>query len=420
MLCEGFQSRDAELYHKPMNTMVRSAPSAEAVRYPEPCIPMLPTMSLCMRQGPVDCDYASRFLQDDGLFMPSGRAALALALSLSGVGPGDSVLLPAYHCGSMVAPVRWCGAEPRFFSLRPDLSPDSEDLLRRLDTNVKAIVAVHYFGFLTDLSTLRDLCDERGILLLEDCAHALFGPAGQRLPGSTGDYALASTRKFFPGADGGMLVANDAMRPLPALPGTALAAELRSGLGCIQRAADADKLGKLSRPISSGLARVDRFRGRHALRRAAPASEVQARDVRVGADDWFDPAELQHRGRGVSRWLMERSNTARLTAHRRANYIALGQALAGLPGGRPLFAQLPEAVVPYVFPLLLDDPQIRFPQLKHAAVPMYRWEDLSESDCEVSAQYQYRLVQLPCHQELDAAELDWLIDQCRQYLGAPA
>lgn len=378
---------------------------------------MLPTMSLAMREGPTDCDFDSRFLQDDGLFFPSGRAALAQALTLAGCGADDAVLLPAYHCGSMVAPVRWCGAEPRFFALRTDLSPDMDDLQKKLTAKTRAVVIVHYFGFITDLSALRKLCDEQDVVLIEDCAHAFFGIAGQLLPGSSGDFAIASTRKFFPGADGGMLVANRHSRPLPALPRPGLTAQLKGLLACIQRASDADKLGAVSRPASNALAFLDRLRGSHPQRKPSALGELEA--SKGGADHWFDPAELQRQGRAVSRWLMKRSNPVRVTNGRRENFRALEQALTDLPGGRPLFEHLPEAVVPYVYPLLIENPRARFPALKQAAVPMYRWEDLSPSDCEVSARYQFRLVQLPCHQEIDAAELDWLIEQCRKHLGNP-
>ena len=46
------------------------------------------------------------------------------------------------------------------------------------------------------------------VVLIEDCAHALYARTGTVLPGSFGDYAIASTRKFIPGAEGGALVAN--------------------------------------------------------------------------------------------------------------------------------------------------------------------------------------------------------------------
>jgi dTDP-4-amino-4,6-dideoxygalactose transaminase len=313
----------------------------------------------------------------------------------------------------MVAPVRWSGAEPRFFRLLPDLTPDLAHLRQQLGSDVRALVVVHYFGFVVDVSPLRKLCDERDIRLIEDCAHAFFGHRDLPLPGSSGDFALASTRKFFPGADGGMLIANGPALAPETLSGPGFGKQIKGFMACVQQASNANKLGVLSRPLSGGLAGLDRLRGRS---RQSPSSPPAATIQAGGADDWFDPAEMHQRGRAVSRWLIGRSNLSRVTARRRANFAALLDRLAALPGARPVYERLPDTVVPYVFPWLLDDPQTTFPRLKTAGVPMYRWEALADSDCAVSADYRYRLVQLPCHQEIDAAELDWLVDQCRRAL----
>ena len=50
------------------------------------------------------------------------------------------------------------------------------------------------------------MCDEKGLYLLEDCAHSYFGETGGRPVGAWEDFAIASPRKFFPISDGGFLI----------------------------------------------------------------------------------------------------------------------------------------------------------------------------------------------------------------------
>ena len=57
-----------------------------------------------------------------------------------------------------------------------------------------------------------------------------------------------------------------------------------------------------------------------------------------------------------------------IRAHRE-NFLHLLDAFSDLPGARPLFTELPEGVVPYEFPLWLDDMDHRFPELEDLAVP---------------------------------------------------
>ncbi len=95
-------------------------------------------------------------------------------------------------------------------------------------------------------------------------------------------------------------------------------------------------------------------------------------------------------------------------ARRRANYRQWATALAGLPGGRALFPELAETCVPYMFPLLLTEADPLFFQLKQAALPIWRWDEMAVSDCAVAAGYRLRLLHLPCHQDLNAAQMAWM------------
>src|SRR5690606_11987410 len=70
----------------------------------------------------------------------SGSAAIALALTAAGVDAGDEVLVPAYHCLSMVEPVRAVSAVPVYYRLHPNLSLNLQDLAARITPRTRAVL----------------------------------------------------------------------------------------------------------------------------------------------------------------------------------------------------------------------------------------------------------------------------------------
>jgi selenocysteine lyase/cysteine desulfurase len=131
------------------------------------------------------------------VYTTSGRAAIALALRAVGCKAGDRVLVPTYHCPTMIAPVVRLGAVPEFYPLTASGAP-SMSFLARHGRGVRAMLVAHYFGFPQPLGQLRGFCDANGIAMIEDCAHAFFGVVDGRPVGAWGDVAIASATKFFP------------------------------------------------------------------------------------------------------------------------------------------------------------------------------------------------------------------------------
>src|SRR5262249_28305259 len=109
------------------------------------------------------------------LLTTSGRAAIMLGLRALGVGAGDRVLVPTYHCPTMIEPVVRLGAVPLFYPIGRDGHAILDFLCSLQTEHAKAMLAAHFFGLPQDLAKLRAWCDENEIGLIEDCAHAYFG-----------------------------------------------------------------------------------------------------------------------------------------------------------------------------------------------------------------------------------------------------
>jgi dTDP-4-amino-4,6-dideoxygalactose transaminase len=386
--------------------------------YPRSRLPVAPALSLAsfLRMGGPQAPS----ILDAGevRFVTSGRVAIALALKEMGVGPGDTVLVPSYHCASMIEPVIWAGATPLFYRINPDTTVDLDDLACKAAgaTSLKALMATNYYGFHQPLPALRAFCDARGIRLLEDCAHSFLGRHAGRPLGSWGDYAIASSMKFFPVYEGGCLVSSRHRLDGVRLQSAGAGFEAKVLLNSVENGFAYGRLPLLralmALPMAAKTALWGLIKARHqGLGTAlAPGSS----DGGFG----FDPAWLTKRSSLYSRLMLRLVSHRRMGELRRRNYQRLYDALSALPGCRPLFPTLPDGVVPWVFPLLCDEPQALFRQLKGAGVPVirfgeYLWPGVDATVCENSVNLSRRVLQFPCHQELRAGEIEWMIGQVR-------
>lgn len=123
----------------------------------------------------------------------SGRQALYDLLKVFGIGPGDEVIIQAFTCIAVPAPILWTGATPIYADINPDTySVDPTDVARKITPRTKAIILQHTFGIPGPVAEIQALARQHGLRLIEDCAHALgVFVHGQPL-GVAGDAAIVS------------------------------------------------------------------------------------------------------------------------------------------------------------------------------------------------------------------------------------
>ncbi len=385
---------------------------AEAHLFPRSHIPMTPWQVRVGRAGH-DAVCYTRFSERDCVGLAAGRYAIAFALIAAGVKRRERVLLPAYHCGSMVEPAVSLGAEVEFYRVRNDLSPNREHLEGLLQRGAKVVVATRFFGFPRGVEGVRELCDRYGAVLVEDCAHALYGGGEDSPPGYVGDFAVASTWKFCPGPDGGLVCSNAGPVVWPLVKRADLGRQLRAVYRVVERA-----LGQVFSPVAEGPRHP--VEAHSAGAGFAGALEPVASPPSAGGAGgmrWFDAKEANTASSVMAKVMSRTINFRRGATARRDNYRFLLDRCSALGRARALYGELPEGVVPYVFPLVLEHPAEDFRRLKYRGVPIWRWDELAVSDCEVTQAYRRSLLQLPCHEDLRLEERTWLAEALRAVLA---
>jgi perosamine synthetase len=382
---------------------------------PHGLIPSVPVISLASFYSERRTPIALSSLLDTAQvrLVTSGRIAIGLALRALRVGAGDTVLVPAYHSPSMIPPVYWCGAEVVFYRVHADTMADLADITSKINSRVKAIIVTHFFGIPQDLTQLRALCDRYGIGLVEDCAHCFFGTRDGVPVGTTGDYAIGSSMKFFPIYEGGCLVSHRHTLDTK-LFSAGIGFEAKAALNVLETSFIYGRMKGLRLLLSPLLNLKNTLWNALKTRARKPDTPTKQSSLLAPSSSDssfdFDPRWTDKRSSRFSRLVIRFASHARIVARRRSHYLALQESLTGMPGWRPLFTTLPEGACPWVFPLLAERPEPLFEVLQAAGVPMVRfgatlWPGVDESVCSNSMELGRHLIAFPCHQELSDVEL---------------
>ena len=169
-----------------------------------------------LTHGPVVNEFEEKFAEyvgvDYAVAVCNGTVALTLALKALDIGPGDEVIVPDYTFVATATSVLMVGARPVFVDV--DLKTFNilvDDVLEKISARTRAIIAVHLFGHPADVKALREIAQDRGLILIEDAAQAHGAEAYGRKVGSFGDAAIFSfyATKNITTGEGGMVVTNN-------------------------------------------------------------------------------------------------------------------------------------------------------------------------------------------------------------------
>lgn len=144
--------------------------------------------------------------------LSNGTATLHLALLVSGIGPGDEVIVPALSYVATANVVELVGATPVFVDIETETFNINPELIEeKITSKTKAIIPVHEFGLACRMETILSLAKKYKLIVIEDAACALGAKSGNAFAGTQGDLGSFSfhPRKAITSGEGGLLVTNN-------------------------------------------------------------------------------------------------------------------------------------------------------------------------------------------------------------------
>jgi perosamine synthetase len=169
-----------------------------------------------LTQGPRVAEFERAFAERVGaaeaVATTNCTTALQLSLYVSGVGPGDEVIVPSLSFIATANAVWQCGATPVFADIDPatcNLDPVATE--RAITPRTKAIMPVHQVGLPADMDAFETLAAEHGLTIVEDAACAIGAEHRGRPIGSLGNLTCFSLhpRKVITCGEGGMITTQD-------------------------------------------------------------------------------------------------------------------------------------------------------------------------------------------------------------------
>jgi dTDP-4-amino-4,6-dideoxygalactose transaminase len=164
----------------------------------------------------LEADLAAFTGARHALAVANGTAALHLMCMAAGLGPGDEVVVPSMTFVATVNAIAYTGATPVFADIaglrEPWLSAAATQAA--ITPRTKAIMTMAYGGQPGETRQLAALASDRGLLLLEDAAHAIGGHLGDRhlgTIGAAGAFSFFSNKNLAVGEGGAVVTDDDAL-----------------------------------------------------------------------------------------------------------------------------------------------------------------------------------------------------------------
>jgi perosamine synthetase len=315
------------------------------------------TVNIRIGKGESNAGQPSPFpLGDNCMLFFSARYALYHGLRALGLGAGDRLLVPAYCCGTEVDPLLTRGIRIVWYGVDDALRIDVNELRKRWSDDIKGLLIIHYLGFDRLSKEILDFCNEKQILLIEDCAHAFLSSSVTGEPmGALGDASIFSIRKSIGIPDGGALylrngsIARYDAKLEPPDPFAVLfrAAELLEG--------NSAQSGRLrDRAAARSTAYLGKALGRSRILFSALHKFFHVCDtslILVNSYD-FSQRAVNWDMSSFSKKQIRKQDWRGIVAKRRSNFEYLLERIEEHTDMEPLFPSLPVGTCPLFFPVL--------------------------------------------------------------------
>lgn len=403
-------------------------------------ISAFPTLSfrqmVSLKKG---CLARELFPEGRSFFYFRGANAVYQAIKYLHIGVNDHVLMPSFHCGVEVEAVLKAKTNVHFYKMKENLEVDLQDLEGRIGPDTKAIFVIHYFGFPQKMDEIKRLCQKYKLLLIEDCAHALYSRYKKvdssvilrslhevketknlarsfadaqddslSYLGSFGDVSIFSLQKSLPICDGGALLINQTKgmwKERPSQPN--LMTTLR-GMTLLR----IEHIKMFTAPLY-GLIDFLVVKPARFVLKIVKKSGSRSLQVSVPSSAYFDLSQSSKGMSAFSRKIADSVEAESLVKIRRKNYQYLVEAIKNVNGVQILFPSLAVGVCPLFLPIKVSDRGILKNRLEKAGVKTFIFGEFLHQNLErgfdpLAEAWSRHILCLPVHQDLTQARLDFI------------
>ncbi len=141
----------------------------------------------------------------------SGTDAIKLSLKALGVKPGDEVITAANTFVATVGAITEIGAKPVFVDCNDTFCINVDQLEKKITKKTKAIVPVHFTGYMTDMPKLMKISKKYKIPIVEDACQSILASINKKNSGTWGDFgafSLHPLKNINVWSDGGIITTN--------------------------------------------------------------------------------------------------------------------------------------------------------------------------------------------------------------------
>lgn len=320
---------------------------------------------------------------------------------------GNFVLLPAFHCPTVVDPVVRAGYKVLFYGIHRDFSIDYDDLVQKLSPDVAVVLVINFCGFPADIDRVLELREKYDYYLLDDWAHSFLRGESEKLTGDRADAAVFSFYKIVPSYMGGGLRINTPYIPFPPVGKTIGAGHSVVVLKRLaEQVVDNAEGGAIKRVLQSiERARLSLKGENHPSQNdAAPKMEEVYpfhEELASARMPWF------------ARAILERGNLDEIVSLRRRNYLLVDRHLRENEHIQKVFRALPKDVCPWGYPVLLRERSRSDRVLRERGVPLFTFGEMlhplvsqAERSAREDAEYlSGHLLLLAVHQNLRSEDV---------------
>lgn len=163
----------------------------------------------------LEAEFASYIGTKFAIGVANGTDAIALALRALDIGPGDEVITVSMTAVATVAAIRMVGATPVLVDVDPDfytIAPSAIDAA--ISSRTRAVIPVHLYGQPADMNSVVEVCNRKGIPIIEDVSQAHGASISNRRVGSIGVIGVFScypTKNLGAIGDAGLITTNDSV-----------------------------------------------------------------------------------------------------------------------------------------------------------------------------------------------------------------